>query len=164
MTRLPLLLCLLILHSSLCLAQTDPAPVDPTAMLRVYPESDKAISIATAFVNNLIKDSSVESLMNLCAVPFCHDDTVIVLTRNELRTSLLELLNASAPYREKNHPRVDSSYVLDVRKEVLFGMVPINIYFTVVMLKFTVQGKDAAKMLILAVQISDEGKIVGIQE
>jgi len=77
---------------------------------------------------------------------------------------LSQLLSASATAAKKTNPSVDSAYVLDIRKEVLFGMVPINIYFTVIRLKFSIQGKQAARLLILAVQLSDEARIVGIQD
>ena len=109
-------------------------------------------------------DSAASTLAGLCSLPFCYDDTVIVLTRGELGKSLNQLLAASAVAAKRTNPSVDSAYVLDIRKEVLFGMVPINIYFTVVRLKFSVQGKQAVKLLILAVQLSDEARIVGIQD
>jgi hypothetical protein len=43
-------------------------------------------------------------------------------------------------------------------------MVPINIYFTVVNLKFSYQGKEASRLIILAVQLTDEARVVGIEE
>lgn len=53
---------------------------------------------------------------------------------------------------------------MDIRKEAMFGMVPMNIYFTVVHLKFSYQGKEATKLLILAVQLTDEARVVGIED
>jgi hypothetical protein len=128
------------------------------------PQSLRAVAVATTFMNDLIHDSAASTLAGLCSLPFCYDDTVIVLTRNELDKSLIQVLAASAAAAKRTSPSVDSAYVLDIRKEVLFGMVPINIYFTVVRLKFSIQGKQAAKLLILAVQISDEARVVGIQD
>ena len=66
--------------------------------------------------------------------------------------------------RARTHPRVDSAYVLDIRKEAMFGMVPMNIYFTVVNLKFSYQGKEASKLLILAIQLTDDARVVGIED
>jgi hypothetical protein len=127
------------------------------------PATEQAIAAATAFMNAVVGDSSVDQLMSLCSLPFCHDDSVIILTHAELRVALSQLLSAGAGDRAKNHPRVDSAYVLNIRKEALFSMVPINIYFTVINLKFTVRGKEASKLLILAVQLTDEARVVGIE-
>ncbi|HEX9511803.1 MAG TPA: hypothetical protein VF939_15035 [Puia sp.] len=88
-------------------------------------------------MNAIIRDSSVDNLITLCSLPFCHDDNVILTTHAELRTALTELIAAVSKDRARTHPNVESAYVLDIRKEALFGMVPINIYFTVVNLKFS---------------------------
>jgi hypothetical protein len=126
-------------------------------------EKEKAIATATAFMNALIHDSTIDNLLPLCALPFCHDDSVILTTRAGLRNALTQFLTAAAKDRARTHPRVDSAYVIDIRKEVMFGMVPINIYFTAVNLKFSVQGKEATKLIILALQLTDEARVVGIQ-
>jgi hypothetical protein len=154
-------LYLLLLLPTLCRAQGDPAL---PAVAHNDPQSLRAVAVATTFMNDIIHDSAVTTLAGLCSLPFCYDDTVIVLTRDELGKSLSKLLVASATAAKRTNPSVDSAYVLDIRKEVLFGMVPINIYFTVVRLKFSIQGKQAAKLLILAVQLSDEARVVGIQD
>jgi hypothetical protein len=147
--------------SGAALAQSGaPAP----GVIQRSPATEKAVTAATAFINGIIRDSSVDQLMSLCSLPFCHDDSIIVLTHAELRSSLSQLLTAAAGDRAKNHPRVDTAYVLDIRKEALFSMVPINIYFTVVNLKFTVRGQEAAKLLILAIQLTDEARVVGIED
>jgi len=149
-----------------CVAQSGapaygaPAP----SVIPRTPATEQAIAAATAFMNAVVGDSSVDQLMSLCSLPFCHDDSVIILTHAELRTALSQLLSAGAGDRAKNHPRVDSAYVLNIRKEALFSMVPINIYFTVINLKFTVGGKEASKLLILAVQLTDEARVVGIED
>jgi len=127
-------------------------------------ENEKAIATATAFMNAVIHDSTIDNLLPLCALPFCHDDSVILTTRAELRDGLTQLIAAAAKDRPRTHPRVDSAYVLDIRKEVMFGMVPMNIYFTVVNLKFSYQGKEASKLLILAVQLTDDARVVGIED
>jgi hypothetical protein len=151
---------LLFALSTPCRAQisTTPPSIPST------PSTERAIATATAFMNALIRDSSVDSLINLCALPFCHDDSIVLTTRAGLRTALTELVAATAKGRARTHPHVDSAYVMDIRKEVLFDMVPINIYFTVVNLKMSFQGKDATRILILAVQITDEARVVGIEQ
>lgn len=125
---------------------------------------EKAITTATAFMNAVLTDTTPDNLIKLCSLPFCHDDSVILTTRAELRGALTQFITAAATERARTHPRVDSAYVLDVRKEVMFGMVPINIYFTVVNLKFSYQGKEATKLLILAIQLTDEARVVGIED
>ena len=162
MGKLMLYVSFLITLSTACLAQISPNPTP--APIPSTPSTERAISTATAFMNALIRDSSVDSLINLCALPFCHDDSVILTTRAGLRAALTELVAAAAKGCARTHPRVDSAYVMDIRKEVLFDMVPINIYFTVVNLKMSFQGKDATRILILAVQITDEAKVVGIEQ
>ena len=150
-----------VLLPTLGRAQGDPAL---PAVAHNDPQSLRAIAVATTFMNDLIHDSAASTLTSFCSLPFCYDDTVIVLTRNDLDKSLTQLLAASAAAAKRTTPSVDSAYVLDIRKEVFFGMVPINVYFTVVRLKFSVQGKQAARLLILAVQISDDARIVGVQD
>jgi hypothetical protein len=115
-------------------------------------------------MNAIIRDSSIDNLVNLCSLPFCHDDSVILTTHAELRDALSQLIAAATKDRGRTHPRVDSAYVLNIRKEALFSMVPINIYFTVVNLKFSYQGKEASRLLILAVQLTDEARVVGIED
>jgi hypothetical protein len=112
----------------------------------------------------VITDTNTDNLINLCGLPFCHDDSVILTTHAELRNALSLLIAAAAKDRAHTHPRVDTAYVVDIRKEVMFGMVPINIYFTIVNLKFSYQGKEASRLLILAVQLTDEARVVGIQD
>ncbi|HLI93544.1 MAG TPA: hypothetical protein VKU83_08035 [Puia sp.] len=128
------------------------------------PETAKAIVAATGFMNAIVGDSSSGTLMNLCGLPFCHDDSVILTTRDQLRNALTQLITATSHERARTHPRVDTAYVLNIRKEALFGLVPINIYFTVVRLKFTVGGKDAFRLVILAVQLTDDARVVGIED
>jgi hypothetical protein len=146
----------LVLYTALLFAISTPC--------HAQPDKEKAITTATAFMNAVIHDSTSDNLINLCALPFCHDDSVILTTRAELRDALTQLIAAAAKDRPRTHPSVDSVYVLDIRKEVMFGMVPMNIYFTVVKLKFSYQGKEAAKLLILAVQLTDEARVVGIED
>ncbi|HEV2354951.1 MAG TPA: hypothetical protein VGR89_11945 [Puia sp.] len=137
-----------------------PAPV----AIPQTPETAKAIAAATGFMNAIVRDSSVGNLMNLCGLPFCHDDSIVLTTRDQLRIALTQLISATSRERARTHPRVDTAYVMNVRKEALFGLVPINIYFTVVRLKFTVGGKDAFRLVILAVQLTDDAKVVGIED
>jgi hypothetical protein len=147
-------------------AQT-PAVIPGTPSSTVIPSTpstEKAIAAATAFMNAVIRDSSIDNLISLCALPFCHDDSIILTTHAELHNALIQLIAAATRDRGRTHPRVDTAYVLDIRKEALFGMVPINIYFTVVNLKFSYQGKEASRLLILAVQLTDEARVVGIED
>lgn len=157
-----------LLHITIFLAFSIPCQAQITAqtppVIPPTPSTAKAITAATAFMNAIIHDSSIENLLPLCTLPFCHDDSVILTTRTELRSALTELIAAVAKDRARTHPRVDSAYVIDIRKEVLFDMVPINIYFTVVNLKMTFQGKVATRLLILAVQLTDDARIVGIED
>jgi hypothetical protein len=156
----------LLAPSTLCLAQTPAViPGAPSnTVIPSTPSTEKAISTATAFMNAVIRDSSIDNLLLLCGLPFCHDDSVILITHAELRNALTQLIAAAAKDRGRTHPRVDTAYVLDIRKEALFGMVPINIYFTVVNLKFSYEGKEASRLLILAVQLTDEARVVGIED
>jgi hypothetical protein len=145
-----------------CPAQT-PGTIPFTPIL-TSPSTEKAVATATAFMNAVILDSTADKLIDLCALPFCHDDSVILTTHAALRNDLGQFIASAAKMRAHNHPRVDSAYVVDIRKEVMFGMVPINIYFTVVSLKFSAQGKEATKLVILAIQLTDEARVVGIQD
>jgi hypothetical protein len=158
MSKLVLYFALLLTFSSPCLAQAPSPTVIPTT-----PSTEKAVAAATDFMNAVIHDSTTDNLINLCALPFCHDDSIILTTRTELRNALNQFITAAAKDRSRSHPRVDSANVVDIRKEVMFGMVPINIYFTVVNLKFSYQGREATKLIILAVQLTDEARVVGIQ-
>jgi hypothetical protein len=141
-----------------------PGRAQTPAVIPSTPSTEKAISTATAFMNAVIRDSTIDNLINLCGLPFCHDDSVILTTRAELRIALSQFIAAAAKDRALTHPRVDSAYVMDIRKEVMFDMVPINIYFTAVNLKFSYRGKEATKLLILAVQLTDEARVVGIED
>ena len=160
----------LLLAITISLALTIPAHAQIPSTLPARPAipstplTQKAIVAATAFMNAIIRDSSIDNLMGLCSLPFCHDDSVIITTRAELRSALGELIASAAKDRARTNPVVDSAYVLDIRKEVLFDMVPINIYFTVINLKMTFQGKSATRILILAVQLTDDARIVGIED
>jgi hypothetical protein len=131
---------------------------------RAQNDKEKAIATATAFMTAIVRDSTIDNVITLCALPFCHDDSVILTTRAELRDALTELLRASAKERARTHPHVDSVYVLDVRKQAMFGMVPMNVYFTVVTLKLSYQGKEATRLLILAIQLTDDARVVGIED
>ena len=161
MNKFLLYFTLFLAVSRSSLAQT-PGTVPLTPILTT-PSTEEAVATATSFMNAVLHDSTADNLINLCALPFCHDDSVILTTRAGLRNALTQFLTAAAKDRARTHPRVDSAYVIDIRKEVMFGMVPINIYFTAVNLKFSVQGKEATKLIILALQLTDEARVVGIQ-
>jgi hypothetical protein len=162
MSKLLLFFTLFLAVSRSCLAQSPGS--SPLIPIPSTPSTEKATATATAFMNAVITDTDVNNLLTLCALPFCHDDSVILTTRAGLRNALTQFITAAAKSRARTHPRVDSAYVVDIRKEVMFGMVPINIYFTVVSLKFSVQGQEATKLIILAVQLTDEARVVGIQD
>ncbi len=153
-----------MLYAAFLLHRFPPRPRPTPNVIPTTPSTEKAIATATAFMNAVIRDSTVDNLINLCGLPFCHDDSVILTTHAELRNALSQFIAAAAKDRARTHPRVDSAYVIDIRKEVMFGMVPMNIYFTIVNLKFSYQGKEATKLLILAIQLTDEARVVGIQD
>jgi hypothetical protein len=160
------IILLLLASSSPCHAQTAPpvAGAPFPVFIPSTPSTEKAVAAATAFMTAIITDTNTDNLINLCGLPFCHDDSVILTTHAELHNALSLLIGAAAKDRARTHPRVDTAYVVDIRKEVMFGMVPINIYFTVVNLKLSYQGKEASRLLILAVQLTDEARVVGIQD
>ena len=149
-------------------AQTDPTHPQTTltpspSVIPHTPSTEKAIAAATAFMTAVITDTSADRLMDLCSLPFCYDDSIIVTTHTQLRNALTQFITAAAKERIRTHPRIDSAYVLDIRKEALFSLVPINIYFTVVNLKFSIGSKEASRLLILAVQLTDDARIVGVE-
>ena len=158
MSKSLLYFTLFFVVSRSCPAQSPPPTLIPTT-----PSTEKAVATATAFMSAIIHDSTADQLITLCSLPFCHDDSVILTTIAGLRNALTQFITAAAKDRARTHPRVDSAYVIDIRKEVMFGMVPINIYFTVVNLKFSYQGQEATKLVILAVQLTDEARVVGMQ-
>ena len=163
--NLALFLALLLAASfSPCRAQNAISVTPAPGAVPQNASTQKAIVAATGFMNALIRDSSIDNLLELCSLPFCHDDSVILTTCADLRNALTQLIAAAARDRARTHPHVDSVYVLNIRKESFFGLVPINIYFTVVHLKFTVRGQEASRLLILAVQLTDDAKVVGIEE
>lgn len=155
---------LFIFLSSVCAAQPNAGAIDTTRANCENAPSRKAITVATDFMNALIKGASSETLRSHCAVPFCHDDTILVLTNSELKKFFDDLSSASSQSILKNHPRLDSVYVYGVQKGVLHGIIPINIYITVANIKFNIQGQEPSKQLVLAVEMSDTGKIVGMSD
>jgi hypothetical protein len=157
-------LLILTFSSESASAQTAPSLTPTAPVIPRTASTEKAIAAATAFMTAVITDSNADNLIKLCSLPFCHDDSIILTTTTELRHALTEFITAAARERTRSHPRVDSAFVLDIRKEALFGMVPINIYFTVVHLKFSVGGKEATKILILAIQLTDDARVVGIED
>jgi hypothetical protein len=153
-----------MLYAAFLFTASLPGRAQTPSVIPSTPSTEKAVATATAFMTAVITDTNVNNLINLCSLPFCHDDSVILTTHAELRNALTQLITAAAKDRARTHPRVDSAYVMDIRKEAMFGLVPINIYFTAVNLKFSYQGKEATKLLILAVQLTDEARVVGIEE
>jgi hypothetical protein len=153
-----------MLYAAFLFATSLPGRAQTPPVIPSTPSTEKAVATATAFMTAVITDTNVNNLINLCSLPFCHDDSVIVTTHAELRNALSQFIAAAAKDRARTHPRVDSVYVMDIRKEAMFSMVPINIYFTAVNLKFSYQGKEATKLLILAVQLTDEARVVGIED
>ena len=164
MTKIPVYLVLFIFLSSLCIAQPNAGTIDTTRAARENAPSRKAISVTTDFMNALIKGATSETLTSHCTVPFCHDDTILILTNGELKGFFDGLSSIFSQSIQKNHPRLDSVYVYGVQTGVLHGIIPINIYVTVANIKFNIQGQEPSKQLIFAVQISDSGKIVGISD
>jgi hypothetical protein len=153
-----------MLYAAFLLTASLPGRAQPANVIPTTPSTEKAIATATAFMNAVIRDSTIDNLINLCGLPFCHDDSIILTTHTELRNALSQFIAAASKDRAVTHPHVDSAYVIDIRKEVMFGMVPMNIYFTIVKLKFSYLGKEATKLLILAIQLTDEARVVGIQD
>ncbi|MHA4807389.1 hypothetical protein ACX0G9_04765 [Flavitalea flava] len=155
-------LALFLLSASLCFAQFNLGTMDTTRAARENPQSRKAITVASEFMKKLIEGAPSDSLVNLCGIPFCHDDSVVIGTRVELKKALEEVLSANAPGAKKNHPRVDTAYVFGVEKGILYNIVPLNIYLTIVNIRFTINGQQPVKQTLFAIQMGDEPKIVGM--
>src|SRR6185503_19027683 len=99
---------LFIFQSSVCAAQLNAGAIDTTRANCENAPSRKAIAVATDFMNALLKGASSETLKSHCAVPFCHDDTILVLTNSELKKFFDGLSSVSSKSILKNHPRLDS--------------------------------------------------------
>lgn len=164
MAKLPMYLVLFVFMSSQCIAQRNAGSLDTTRAARESPPSHKAIAVATDFMNDLIKGASSETLTSHCTVPFCHDDTVLILTSGALKGYFDGLSNDFYQSIQKNHPRLDSVFVYGAQTGVMRGIIPVNIYITVATIKFNIQGQEPVKQLIFAVQMSDTGKIVGMSD
>jgi hypothetical protein len=136
--------------------------LDTAHRVREDARARQAISVARSFIGGIITNVSADSLSSFCAIPFCQDDSTVLTTRQQLRSFFASLLPDFAASAKKNNPRLDSAFIYGVEKGVVTGLIPVNTYLAVVRIKFSVNGTEPVNQFIVAVQMGDEPKIVGI--
>jgi hypothetical protein len=121
----------------------------------------KAKTLALEYCSMLMKGVSTDSIAAICTIPFSWDRKQIISdweTFHRIHREVFEKKGINRPWS------CDSIYVMATRKEVLDEIIPIDIYYVIVRINTVGKGKERAANVMLAVQMGDEPKIVGLSD
>ena len=122
-------------------------------------ESEKAKATVYNFVNTMLHEGNVDSMLSICSFPFIMDGE-LYNDVEKAKADFLVMIKDMGAHSVK--VTVDTPSIFGVRKEVLHQLIPLNVYFVINTLKFDIDGQIRAKRSVFAVQVSNRPKITGI--
>ena len=124
-------------------------------------KAEIAKSLVTSYARLFFKGENIDSLASLCSLPFAWDRKKIIENWTDFKKEQQLIINQKGKNRALD---IDSVFVMAVRKEMLDRVVPVNIYYVVLTIKFSRDGKEQSANALFAVQISEQPKIVGFSD
>jgi hypothetical protein len=124
-------------------------------------KADKAKLSVTNFVNNLFSKNDIAVLVDNCLVPFAMDGKKIISTKTELRDIFKKIKTQSGTSQTL---QIDTTYVIGTLKKIINGVIPIDIYFVIVVINSKKDDATIKKSAVFAVQITDETKLIGFND
>jgi len=153
-----LIILVLILSINISFGQTTSDNID-TSMSNIDPIlATKSMELVRNFATLFYQGNDINKLLDLCSVPFVIDGEEIISGKSELGKKFTESIDIVGKNRQID---IDSVYIYGSRKEILNDLIPVDVYFIVLVLKIK-NGKDVfEKNGGFAVQIADDLKIIG---
>lgn len=124
-------------------------------------KAEKAKALALDYLRIFAKGDNIDSLVKICSVPFSWDRKRIIDNWVDFKASQQSLIDEKGKDRQF---KVDSVFIKAIRSEILDRVIPINVYYVVVKIKYTWEGRERSSGVLFAVQISDEPRIIGIKD
>ena len=124
-------------------------------------KAEKAKSIVASYARLFFNGENIDSLASLCSLPFAWDRKKIIETWPDFKKEQQLIIDQKGKNSELV---IDSVFVAAIRSEMLDKVVPVNIYYVIVTVKFNREGKERSANALFAVQISEQPKIVGFSD
>ncbi|MGC4104038.1 hypothetical protein [Ferruginibacter sp.] len=122
----------------------------------------QAKTLVLDFTRILSKGDNVDSVINLCSVPFSCNRKEIIDTKGDLKTVFQKIVEDKGKNR---YYEVDTVFIRAIRREVLDNIIPLNIYYVVIRMKVMKNGTiRKSSPVLFAVQVTDDPKIIGIAD
>lgn len=158
MSKTTLTTLILILCINFSFGQSSLDKIDTSSSSLDLIQATKAKALVVDFATLLYQGQDINKLLNKCSLPFAIDGEKIISSKEELKKTFSDIINLTGKGRKIT---IDSVYILGSRKEILNDVIPIHVYFVVLVLKIK-DGKDEfEKSGGFAVQITDSPKIIG---
>lgn len=160
MSRIILTLSL-ILFFEITNSQTSHNFPDTTGKSTDPIRAEKAKSVVLKYIHLIAKGENIDSIMNMCSVPFALDRKEIISERAALKQKYVEMIADKGKNRVFS---VDTIFIRTTRKEILDNIIPLDVYYVVVKIKLPNETKEDTHGILLAVQMSDNPKIIGFSD
>src|SRR6478735_12405247 len=116
-------------------------------------KAEMAKSLVASYARLFFKGENIDSLASLCSLPFAWDRKKIIENWTDFKKELQLVINQKG----KNRVLViDSVFVAGIRNEMLDRVVPVNIYYVILTIKFNRDGVEKTANALFAVQISEQ--------
>lgn len=128
------------------------------------PDSAKveiAKTLALDFIRILTHGEHLDSMQNICELPFAWDRKRIIDNWTDFNASLQSIVNNKGKNRSF---LIDTVFHVSSKYEMIDKMIPIHVYYIAVSLTAPNSGSDKKHWIYFAVQISDEPKIIGFND
>lgn len=123
--------------------------------------ADKAKSVAMNYMRLLAKGENIDSILDLCSVPFSWDKKEIISEQAVLKQKHIDIIARKGKNRAFS---VDTIFVRATRKEMLDKIIPLDVYYVVIRIKLASDPNGKVYGIQFAVQMSDNPKIIGISD
>src|SRR6476659_8865724 len=124
-------------------------------------KAEMAKSLVASYARLFFKGENIDSLASLCSLPFAWDRKKIIENWTDFKKEQQLIIDQKGKNREL---AIDSVFVAAIRSEMLDRVIPVNIYYVIVTVKFNREGKERSANALFAVQISEQPKIVGFSD
>ncbi len=158
MHKTTLIILALALTINFSYGQSSTDKIDTSLSSLDLVQATKAKDLVVEFATLLLKGQDIHTLLDKCSLPFVINGEKIISSKDELRKAFSGIINSNG---KNGKIHIDSAYIFGSRKEILNDIIPVHVYFVVLVLKVKNGNDEFEKNAGFAVQISDELKIIG---
>jgi hypothetical protein len=124
-------------------------------------KAEKAKALVLDYIRILSKGGNLDSLVNLCGIPFSWDRKRIIDNWADFKTAQQAVIANKGKNRKFE---IDTVFIKAARREMLDEIIPLNVYYVIVRIKIARDNREKTAGVLFAVQICDHPKIIGFSD